>query len=187
MRDSRAGLHRGQEQQMFFWNFIAINQLVLNLLRARELCQREKCSLNLCVYVNTSKISRVRAQAQDWHVIVQIIKTLSWLLERFWPKQTGCLPSSAQHSSRITSRQGSTPMQNILFYVMKQLSVVKLCYATWCLRTVPSPFHAPVTGNFLLGICKMRFWRHFRKEDGIFRILNFRTPFESTRALLNFS
>lgn len=87
LRARRAGLHRGQEQQMFFWNFIAINQLVLNLLRARELCQREKCSLNLCVYVNSSKISRARAQAQDWHVIAQIIKTSAWFLEGFWPKK----------------------------------------------------------------------------------------------------
>lgn len=49
LRANRAGLHCGQEQQMFFWNFIAINQLVLNLLRARELSEREMLeSLCLC-------------------------------------------------------------------------------------------------------------------------------------------
>lgn len=50
LRANRAGLHCGQEQQMFFWNFIAINQLVLNLLRAGELSEREMLleSLSLC-------------------------------------------------------------------------------------------------------------------------------------------
>lgn len=41
----------------------------------------------------------------------------------------------------------------MLSEVVKQVSVVKLCCANWCLRAIPSPFYLPVsvTENFSLG------------------------------------
>lgn len=96
-----------------FWNFNAINQLVLNLLRARQVCQREKCSFNLCVYVNSSKISRVRAQAQDWCVIVQIIKTLSWFLERFLAKANQPPPIQCPEQFQDYKQAGTNPTAEV--------------------------------------------------------------------------